>query len=114
MMLKIRRNNVGTYYSPILAVGFVKDICDMESFIEKYFYSNEHQEEMDVSDWLEYNDLVDGGCLNCYSGDEFWIGYRLDCSNPEKFKESFDKAIEKWQNISKDLQPEIFLEVRVS
>lgn len=105
---------MGTYYSPILAVGFVKDVCDMESFIEKYFNKNEFEDTWDVSDWLEYNDVVEGGCLDCYSGDEFWIGYRLDCSNPEKFKETFDKAMEKWQNISKDLQPEIVLEVRVS
>lgn len=105
---------MGTYYSPILAVGFVKDVCDMESFIEKYFNKSEFEDTWDVSDWLDYNEVVGGGCLNYYSGDEFWIGYRLDCSNPEKFKESFDKAVEKWQNISKDLKPEIVLEVRVS
>jgi len=110
---------MGVSYSAIVGIGKeFDDKHDAEAFLEKHnVLSDEDRERIEedgLSEWLYDNEKVEGRMLDCYRGDYFFVGYELNCSNPEAFKASFDNGMELWKEYFKDVEPDMIKTVRVS
>lgn len=58
---------------------------------------------------------MSGGCLNLFTGEGYYIGYKISTSDPESFRKDFEDGMEKWDALFKGSETaEIINEVRVS
>lgn len=111
---------MGVDYSAVLLVGQVFEEQEeaTEFLKENGFLSEEEYERItDGEDYLE-DVLFDkknltGFCLNAYSGYGFVVGYNLNSSNPEVFRESFDKGVATWNETFPNTPCEVISEVHV-
>lgn len=109
---------MGVDYTAILAVG-----KEFESQSEAFHFLDSHNllsksdieyyEEQGLEECLPCN--MDGGCLNYYSGEGFYIGYRVRCHDPKSFRKDFEEGMENWDKAFGGKEPaDIIHTVRVS
>lgn len=111
---------MGISYAAILAVGKEFDeVCELEEFVREHLaLSEEDEEEIEAEGITEFLHNKEGWpdceCLNCYHGDPFYIGFKINPRNTERFAESVSDAIEKWDRMFPNHPAEIIHTVRVS
>lgn len=110
---------MGISYSAVIGIGKeFSDSYEAESFLEQHNILTDDDreviEEDGLSEWLYSNKKVEGRLLNYYSGDYYFVGYELSCSDPESFRKSFEEGMENWDKYFPDVAPDVIKTVQVS
>ena len=110
---------MSTNYYAIIAIGKEFDSkSEVIDFLEEHNILDDENrdqiEDIGLVEWLDCNDKnVYGQLLNYYSGDYYYVGYPLSTSNPDAFKESFDKARIDWEHKFPHVDPDMIKTVQV-
>lgn len=109
---------MGVSYTAILAIGKeFNDWDEAKNFLSKYYEFTEDDEDQieedGFSEWLYNHDTFDGEMLDCYSGDYMYVGYRIRCSDPIIFEESFNSSMNLWKAAFPYVEPDVIHTVRV-
>jgi hypothetical protein len=111
---------MGVSYSAVLAVGREFDEkYDVEQFVREYLtLSDEDEAYIDdegISEFLySKKDWPTCECLDLYHGDPYYIGFKLNPRDTERFAENVADAIEKWNKMFPNHPAEIIHTVRIS
>lgn len=111
---------MGVDYSAVLFVGQVfedreeaVEFLKESGFLLEQEYERIEEGEDCLEDVLYDKKNLQGFCLNAYTGYGFIIGYSLSCSDPEAFKESFDKGVTSWNETFPSSPCKVIREVHV-
>jgi len=108
---------MGVDYRAVIAIGKTfNDKYEAQEFIEQHLnLSDEEQEYLDESleEFLYNNAYVDGGCLNLYTGNYYYIGHDISCLSPATFKHTFEKGMDYWKANFPNVEPEVINTVMV-
>ena len=100
-------------YNAILAIGrkFDTEIDALDFLISKEYVNDRNLEEIKKYGLWDYLGDIDleGGAMNCFTGEGFWIGWNLSLTN---LIESIRDKSQNWR-LSFHEEPEIILEVEV-
>lgn len=95
---------MGIRYCAIIAIGKeFEDEIEALGFLHDNGYLLSEQDEINIendglSECLSGINL-DGDCLDYYSGNGYYLGFDINCSNPDKFKSTYEKGIEEWSKL---------------
>lgn len=90
-------------YRNLTGIGIVcKTKQDIKDYIKSHSEPTEQElealNEADVEDYLDFRkDGLEIECLNLFSGQWYFFGYKLSKTHPEEFVAQTLKASEKWK-----------------
>ena len=70
-------------------------------------------EEDGVEEWGYGQNKVEVVCLDCYSGNYYFMGYELSCTDPESFRKSFEDGMSNWDKYFPNDEATMIKTVRV-
>lgn len=110
---------MGVDYNAVIAIGKTFDgKYEAQDYLESAgVLSEKDLEEIDedgFEEWLYNNDKIGGQCLNCYSGDYYYIGFEISVRDPKSFRKSFEDGMEQWDKLFPSDSPDVIKTVRVS
>lgn len=110
---------MGIDYHAIVAIGKTfDDKSEAQDYLESANILTEADldeiEDDGFEEWLYNNDKIGGQCLNCYSGDYYYIGFDISVRDPESFRKSFEDGMEQWDKLFPSDPPDVIKTVRVS
>ena len=110
---------MGVDYTAILAIGKEFDErSEAEYFLidNKIVTEEELEEAEGIGEWLwsQNKFKLDGGYLNHYSGNGFYIGFDISCRSPEIFAKDFSEGMEEWDKLFPNTPAEVVHTVCVS
>lgn len=106
---------MGVDYRAVIGIGKEFE-CKSEivDFLEAHnVLADEDREGIEEHGIEEGQDKVEVVCLDCYSGNYYFVGYELSCSDPESFRKSFDYGMECWKSYFPSLAPDMIKTVKV-
>jgi len=110
---------MGVDYNAVIAIGktfYDKDEAQ-EYLMSANILSETDIEEIEVDgfeEWLYNNGKINGECLNCYTGDYYYIGFDISVCNPETFRKSFEEGMKQWNQLFPSVAPDVIKTVRIS
>ncbi len=109
---------MGVDYRAVVGVGKeFNDKWEAQSFLEQHEILTkddlEEIEEDGLEEWSYKDNKIEVVCLDAYSGDYYFVGYELSCSDPESFRKSFEDATEQWDKLFPNLAPDVVKTVKV-
>lgn len=109
---------MGVDYRAVIGIGKeFESTSEVVDFLEQHsLLTDEDQEVIEdegVEEWGYSSGKVEVVCLNCYSGNYYFVGYELSCRDPESFRKSFEEGMENWDKLFPNEAPDMIKTVRV-
>jgi hypothetical protein len=109
---------MGVDYRAVVGIGKeFEDKYEVLSFLEQHnVLDDEDRDAIDedgIEEWGYGQNKVGVVCLNCYSGNYYFVGYELSCADPESFRKSFDDGMNNWDKFFPNDAPDMIKTVRV-
>lgn len=109
---------MGIDYRAVLAVGKeFDDDSEVEDFVRANLTLTEEEEEIldedGITEALYNRGDLKCECLNAYHGSGFYLGFKLNPRNVERFAEDVSDAINKWNALFPNDEAEIIHTVMV-
>lgn len=106
-------------YTPILAIGLEFDCkSEVRDFLLKHGIISEDDEEQIEYDGItefmyNHDSKLDVECLNLYTGDYYFVGFRVYVRNVSSFAENVAEAISAWGKLFPTVPAELIHTVKV-
>jgi hypothetical protein len=111
---------MGVDYTPILGIGLEFDSrSEIREFLEDQgVISEKDHEEISEDGIIEFmsghSSKLDVDCLNYYTGDYYWVGFKVYPRNLETLPDEIQSAGYKWEQLFPSVKPDVVYTVQVS
>lgn len=111
---------MGVDYTPILGIGLEFDgRLEVTEFLAKHrIIFDKDSEEIEEDGIIEFmsnhSSRLDVDCLNYYTGDYYWVGFRVYPRNLETLPDEIHSAGYKWEQLFPSVKPDVVYTVQVS